>query len=258
MESKKKIIATAVITVLILGVFLSISSMAAIYRPALREVEYQYVSYHIRDYQVIETENYIIRHPGFDEELLSYIVKTAEDKYIAATEVFNYKPKEKVRMVLYNDLDEMMDATMLRKGNPPMGVYYGNTIHISNPLIWFSEEEYKEGFYREGPILHELVHLLTDHIANGNFPTWFTEGVSLYMEYQVDKYQWGYELSGAEVDFSIEELTHDFHQLNQYRAYAKSFRLVSGFVDKYGLEELLLIIEKLGEGEKFSNYKNLF
>ncbi|SCY61716.1 peptidase MA family metallohydrolase [Alkaliphilus peptidifermentans] len=257
-DNKWKLFAVGVFVLLILNTHLSIKPVAGLYRPALRLVEYQIVSYYIRDYETIETDNYIIRHPGYDEDLLSFIIDTAEDKYKAATEVFNHNPREKVRMVIYDDLDQMMAATMLNKGNPPMGVYYGNTIHISNPLIWFNEAEYRERYYDEGPILHELVHLLTDRLAKGNFPIWFTEGVSLYFEYEIDGYKWGEELTDEEIDFTIDELTYDFHRLNQYKAYTKSFRLVKSYVQLQGVEDLIQLINDLGQGTQIKEYHYLF
>src|SRR5690554_7253947 len=59
---------------------------------------------------------------------------------------------------------------MLKKGDPPMGVYYGDSVHSLDPKHWVdSMEELDYKFYNEGPVLHELVHLFTDHSASGNF-----------------------------------------------------------------------------------------
>jgi len=41
----------------------------------------------------------------------------------------------------------------------------------------------------ENTALHEMVHLFTDDLGKGNFPTWFTEGVSWYFEYKINGYE---------------------------------------------------------------------
>ena len=44
--------------------------------------------------------------------------------------MFFGKFEDKILIVIYNCTDLMMSTTMLRKGDPPMGVYYGNSVHI--------------------------------------------------------------------------------------------------------------------------------
>lgn len=251
------------VAILFLALFIRTSvavlPLSSLYRPIIRIVEYNYISLNIRGFQTTETENFIIKHQGLNKDVIDYLGKTAEDKYAAATEVFQYQPNKKVRMIVYNDGESLMKATMLRKERPPMGVYYGNSIHVLNPQVWYGEEaDYKEVYYSEGPILHELVHLLTDHVAKGNFPHWFTEGVSLYFEDMIDDYQWGKELKDSEIQFSIKQLTRDFYRLNQFKAYTKSYRMVDSFVESQGIEELINLIYKLGEGGNLKDYYYLF
>lgn len=108
-------------------------------------------------------------------------------------------------------------------------------------------------------MLHELVHLFTDHIGNGNFPMWFTEGVSLYFEYMVDGYEWGKGLVFTATDtYTIKELSGNFYNLNQYRAYTQSFRLVKNMVEDNGLGKLIDIIESLGKGHNMDEFIHLF
>jgi len=155
-------------------------------RPLIRSIENKIVLYKTRNFNEFETDDFIFRYEDIDEETLDLIINTAKDKYIKVTDVFQYELQDKVLIVIYNNTDLMMSTTMLSKGNPPMGVYYGDSIHIANPKLWVDRTDdldYK--FYNEGPMLHELVHLFTDYAGRGNFPMWFTEGVSLYFEYTV-------------------------------------------------------------------------
>lgn len=229
-------------------------------RPLIRNIENKIVLYKTRNFNEIETDDFIFRYENIDNEILKLITSTAEDKYKQITDVFQYQLKDKVLIVVYDDTDLMMNTTMLKKGDPPMGVYYGNSIHISNPKLWVEKaEELDYAFYNEGPMLHELVHLFTDHIGKGNFPMWFTEGVSLYFEYMMDGYEWGQEIIFTEENnYTIRELNSHFSSLNQYVAYTKSFRLVKSMVENHGVDKLMDIIVGLGNGQDLNEFLYLF
>ncbi len=229
-------------------------------RPLIRAIENKIVLHKIRDFEELETDTFIFRYKDMDNETLELIKNTAEDKYKKITDVFQYEFKDKILVVIYDRADLMMNTTMLKKGDPPMGVYYGNSVHILNPGLWIERVDKLEYlFYNEGPMLHELVHLFTDHIGNGNFPMWFTEGVSLYFEYMVDGYEWGKEIVFTDTNtYTIEELNSNFCSLNQYRAYTQSFRLVKNMVDNHGLDKLIDIITLLGKGHNMNEFIYLF
>jgi hypothetical protein len=229
------------------------------FRPMVRKFENTLISYKTGNYNVLETENFIIRYDYLEEDLLKLISKTAEDKYKELVKIFQYHKKDKILLVVYNDSDIFMNTIMLKKGTPPMGVYYGNSIHILNPSYWINDREDMEHmFYFEGPILHELTHLFIDHTGKGNFPTWFTEGVSLYFEYRIDGYEWGREVVFEDNKYTLDRLTNDFYSLNEYKAYTKSFRIIKNFVDQHGMNRLLKMIEALGKGENLMDYYYLF
>ncbi len=226
-------------------------------RPLIRTVENRIVLYKTRNFNELETDNFIFRYEDIDGETLELIQNTAENKYREIADVFQHGFEDKVLMIVYNNMDLMLSTTMLKKGDMPIGVYYGDSVHILNPGIWIEEKDKLEYiFYNEGPVLHELAHLFTDHIGNGNFPMWFTEGVSLYFEYMIDGYEWGKEMDAG--IYTIDELNNNFHGLDQYRAYTESFRLVKNMVDSYGVEELIDVITYLGKGHNMNEFIHLF
>lgn len=228
-------------------------------RPLVRNIEERVVLYKTDSFNEIETKNFIFRYEETDKEILNLIMNITEEKYEELINIYEYRFKDKILVVIYEDSDLMMNTTMLKKGYPPMGVYYGNSIHILDPNLWVEDSDnvYDE-FYNEGPVLHELTHLFTDHSGNGNFPMWFTEGVSLYFEYMIDGYEWGEEVGFKEEEYKIEDLNNNFKNLDQYKAYTKSFRIVKAFVDENGLDSLLDIIVDLGNGHSFNQYIYLF
>lgn len=231
-------------------------------RPLVRSIENKIVLYKTRNFNQTETDAFVFRYEDIDNKTLELIKDTTADKYKKITDIFQYEFKGKILVVIYNNMDLMMNTTMLKKGEPPIGVYYGDSIHILNPELWIEEtwaEKLENVFYNKGPILHELTHLFTDHIGNGNFPMWFTEGVSLYFEYMVDGYEWGKEVIFTDTNvYTIEKLNNNFYNLNQYRAYTQSFRLVRNIVDNHGLDKLIDIIISLGEGHNMDEFLYLF
>lgn len=210
-------------------------------------VESQWISYKIKDFNQIETQHFEIFYDGQDISVLALVQATAEEKYQLATERFQYEPAHKVRLILYDDPDTLMDVTLINKEVAPMGVYYGGSLHILNPREWVQEEGLMETYFKtQGPVLHELVHLFTDQLAAGHYPLWFTEGVSLYYEYAIDGYEWGKELELEEI--SPAKLEASFDEMDQYVAYTHAFRLVKAYVEARGEEALLSLIQQLGQG----------
>lgn len=226
----------------------------------VRGMENKIVLYKTRNLKETETDTFIFRYEDINRQTLELIKDTAEDKYKEIIDIFQYEFKDKILVIVYDNADLMMETTMLRKGDPPMGVYYGNSVHILNPELWVKMTgELEYAFCNRGPMLHELAHLFTDHIGNGNFPMWFTEGVSLYFEYMVDGYEWGKEVVFTDTDiYTVEELNSNFYSLNQYEAYTQSFRLVKNMVDNYGLDKLIDTITLLGEGHNLDEFIYLF
>lgn len=230
--------------------------------PVVRGIERQVISLRVENYEILETDHFTIRYKNTNKSILALIAKIAEDKYSKAVYIFQYKPDGKILLIIHDDPGEMKSITTLGQEASPMGVYYGDSIHILDPSQWVKNAEDIEQMERtlnsEGPILHELVHLIVDHMAKGNFPMWFTEGVSLYFEYLIDGYEWGKEVDFTRDDYTIEELTYNFNKLDQYRSYTKAFRLVKAYVDTNGVSELIEVIKCLGQGKKFDELTNSF
>ncbi|MCD5414584.1 MAG: hypothetical protein LR001_06235 [Clostridiales bacterium] len=226
-------------------------------RPLVREIEKTVVVLHVRNYDKLETENFIIRYKQASAETAEKIMKIAEADYVKLTKVFGISHKEKIVIVLY-DGESIKKSFLRQEGNLPLGLYYSGSVYINVEHLIENEWSYDTRFCLENTVLHELVHLFTDVVGNGNFPTWFTEGVSLYFEYQLNGYEWGREVGVLGDDYSISKLEDSFYDLNQHLAYTQSFRIVRNFVDERGVVQLVELISKLGEGEKLEEHYNLF
>lgn len=139
-----------------------------------------------------------------------------------------------VTIIIYKDAQDMSDALGLHYTTPPMGIYYGGVINVLSPGQWIetgTETYIKERFVREGPLIHELVHLLTDIKTNGNYSIWLTEGISLYYEYKYAAFEWREDLKQASTSISIEDLEKNFRNIDESIAYRRCFDIINDYIE---------------------------
>lgn len=133
----------------------------------------------------------------------------------------------------------------------PMGLYYGRVLNILSPKAWIQEkdlESMKQVFRKEGPMVHELTHLFIDEMAMGNYPTWFTEGMALYMEKKYMGYEWGLYRDIDTSEVTIKNLTNHFEDIDEFAAYKKSIEIIESWVELYGEEKVMLLLKYLEQG----------
>ncbi len=222
--------------------------------PIIRQLENRIVNFQVRNYNELETENFIIKYGSISKEALEKISYIAEAKYLEIIKIFGTNYKEKIVIVVHDDEESFNNLFLIRGNNPLLGMYYGGALHINALNLIGKEWDLDALWCLENTVLHEMVHLFTDHLGKGNFPTWFTEGVSLYFEYQINGYEWGREVEVPIDEYTISKLQHSFYELNQDIAYTQSFRLVKKFVDEKGVLSLVELISKLGEGEELEKF----
>lgn len=237
--------------ILCLGAFRPEVLKVSLY-PLFREVQSRIIDYKTKDFGVRETEHFIIKYQKSDQEVIDLVAEASEKHYDDASKLLNYYPEEKTTVVIYDDPAKLMKNANLGQGKPPMGVYYASTIQILSPRQWIPENaDMREIFINEGPMVHEFAHLLVDDLTRGNYPLWFTEGVALYQEYVNTGYEWGKELEFEGTPYDIEQLTNNFHELDEMLAYKRSFEMMKSMVENNGSEDLNKILRELGKGEEF-------
>ncbi|QXM06975.1 hypothetical protein [Crassaminicella indica] len=220
--------------------------------PFFRELQHELILYKTKNYKVKETEHFIIRYCMEDEEMIDLIAKASEKHYMEVCDRFNYYPKNKTTVIVYDNPDDLMKNASLKQGKPPMGVYFASTIQILSPRLWIPEtEKIEDVFMNEGPMVHEFTHLLVDDLAKGNYPLWFTEGVALYQEYLETGYIWGENLAYEGKPYTIEELTNDFDEIDVMLAYKRSFELIKERAERKGFDDINRLLEDLGDGKRF-------
>ncbi|TCO77939.1 peptidase MA family metallohydrolase [Marinisporobacter balticus] len=221
--------------------------------PLLAKMQHEWILYKTKDYPVKETEHFRIRYDIEDKEIIDLVAKASEQYYIEVCKMFDYYPKNKTTVIVYNNPDKLMENASLKQEKPPMGVYFASTIQILSPRLWITENEHIEDiFMNEGPMVHEFTHVLVDDLANGNYPLWLTEGIALYQEYMQTGYVWGEELSFEGNPYTVKELTKSFHELDQMLAYKRSFEIVKEMVETQGFDYINGLLSDLGEGKSIA------
>lgn len=252
---KNELLYILILTAIILTINISpISVNAAIYGMA-NHIEQYRVECKTQEFNVHISDHFIIRYTKDDAANIQMIINEAEKSYHIICESFTYIPKEKITIIVFPSNKDMNQILGLRPYQSSMGLYYSNFISILSPNVWMPKSEDKEEIFKtKGPILHELVHYFVDKETKGNYPQWFTEGIALYFEKQISEIECN---NISLLTYSVNQLNHNFEELNQDAAYRSSYQIISKYIEKNGIEGLLNTFQKLRKGYILDEFSNL-
>lgn len=200
------------------------------------------------EFNIYETENFIIKYTDRDEDVIRDIGRIFEDSYKVEGAHYGYYPEDKTIVFVYSDQQSMWDYQEVVKGQAVMGLYNMGIIHILSPKAYLNQKQINaKDFEVNGPILHEYVHRVIDDRSGGNIELWFTEGLALYEEYAVDGAEWA-EGFTYERYYTSNELRNGFIQLDETQAYRQSYDIVAGIIEKYGRKKLNSLLDELKSG----------
>lgn len=197
----------------------------------------------------INTPHYVIKYDPVDSAYAEMVGEAAEDAYGEVTQVFDRQPARKTTIIIYPDSSSLAQSFGWDKNEKALGVYWGGTIRILSPGAWLKGDDIKAEFSQQGPMVHELTHLLVDDITRGNYNRWWTEGIAQYVE----KRTTGFEFSNPFNDpqdmqyYHFTTLTRRFDKLDQAVAYWQSLKAVEFISEEYGEDKLYAILESLGQ-----------
>jgi tetratricopeptide (TPR) repeat protein len=197
------------------------------------------------DYSERETGHFVLRYEGAEssDDLRAQILETLESAYRDLAREFGNEPRSSVPVVLYTN-QAFFDVTHARSW---MGALNDGKIRI--PL---------RGMTTMTPLLarvlrHELTHSFVDQITMGRCPQWLNEGIAQILEPRT--LNGGATLSQlfkADREIPLNSLESGFSNLSGGRAtlaYAESLATVSYIRDRYGMSDVMRILDRLGQGE---------
>jgi len=219
--------------------------------PLVRQAVQIKANYETRHMAVHETEHFRIKYTQADADTVEMIAEAAEAAYTPVTRELGYAPSGKTLLLVQPNKEELRQAFGWSGNESAMGVYWGGIIQLLSPHVWLSGGESVQEFIHSGPMVHEYTHLVFDHLTNGNYPRWFTEGLAQYVEYSTNHYEW--QTANNNLDgklYTMAELEGDFDKLpNQSLAYRQSLGAVRYIAQVYGEDKLREIINSLKTGQ---------
>ncbi|MDD3852391.1 MAG: hypothetical protein PHD40_01895 [Syntrophomonadaceae bacterium] len=216
----------------------------------LRAAVGQGISLQTAGFSQMESDNFIIKYTGLDSSYSAMIAEAAEEAYAEVSQEFNREPRNKTILVVYPDSPSLANSFGWDKNEKALGVYWAGSIRIVSPEEWMSDPLDKQEFSREGPMVHEFVHLMVDELTGGNYNRWWTEGIAQYYEKKITGFEFAEpSLEDGQLKFyDLSVLGKQFDQTDQAIAYWESLQVVEYIVNYYGEEDLFTIMNYLGQG----------
>lgn len=124
--------------------------------------------------------------------MLPYAGKLAESAIAKYSERYHFKPKQPVIIEIYPNHEDFIVRTIGMPGMGLLGVTFGYLVAMDSPSGKATED------YHWGTTLwHELAHVFTLEITDHLVPRWFSEGISVFEEWQTGP------LKGIRIPYSV-------------------------------------------------------
>jgi tetratricopeptide (TPR) repeat protein len=201
------------------------------------------------NYSERETGHFVLRYEGAQssEIFRAQILATLESAYRDLTQVFGSEPRSSIPVVLYTS-QAFFDVT---RAPGWMGALNDGKIRI--PL---------RGMNSVTPSLarilrHELTHSFVEQVTLGHCPQWLNEGIAQMLEPRpLNRGAFMAQLFKSEHEIPLNSLESGFSVLSSTQAevvYLESLATVSYIRDRYGMSDVLRILERLGHGESIES-----
>ena len=118
-----------------------------------------------------------------------YVMELAERSAKEFGEKYKFKPTRPIHVELYSNHDDFAVRTMGMPGIGLLGVTFGYMVAMDSPGAR------EAGTYHWGTTLwHEMAHVFTLEATNHLVPRWYSEGISMYEEWEA-RPDWGERIS---------------------------------------------------------------
>ncbi|WP_227762933.1 peptidase MA family metallohydrolase [Zhaonella formicivorans] len=247
------------LNIILAGMFLFVS--VTIRNPAapralaynyLREAVKKSIYFKTWGWNTLEGEHFLLKYQDKDANVARLVLAAAEEAYRPVNEALDYRPVEKIPVIIYPDKAALNKSFGWDADENAMGVYWAGVIRITSPNDWVQDKKHlAQEFMQNGPITHEYAHLVVDYLTRGNYPRWLTEGVAQYLEREVTGFQFpAVEVKDKREFYGFKQMDGLFDTLpNQALAYSQSLAAVEYYIERYGFDSLQGLLLSLGQGK---------
>ena len=194
-----------------------------------------------------ESRHFTLRYQGdkTSAELQQQLLATMEEQYQDLSRQLSYEPTENIIVILYTQ-KEFTDIT---EAPSWAGAINDGKLRIPVGGVASMNAELAR------VLKHELTHSFLQSLSSGHCPTWLNEGLAQMMEPRSSSMfaQRLAPLFQAKKEIPFPMLEHSFvgfSDLQAQVAYAESLSAVEYFRDRYGMGEMLRMLQNIGAGSK--------
>lgn len=112
------------------------------------------------------------------DTLMPYVVELVADAVRTFTRRYEFKLEKPVVVELYHNHDDFGVRTVSTPGVGLLGVTFGYLLAMDSPKARSPDD-----FHWGSTLWHEMAHVFTLEAANHLLPRWFSEGISVYEEW---------------------------------------------------------------------------
>ena len=209
------------------------------------------------NFNIIEKERYIIKYLEGDARV-NEIQNITEIVFNDIEKIFTQKIEKKIEIKIYSDQELLRQRTY-----PSINWLFYGWAEPGESIKLYSGLDNINNY--NGLIQHELVHVITMSITNGNTEFWLNEGIAMY--YGCARYPFKDDLIYSNfdkynMDKTLDELRafnyHNESDLNLiFEWYATCGMYVKYMVERYSHEKVLELFFEYGKYNKLEDSKKL-
>ncbi len=204
-------------------------------------------------FSVVESEHFeLLIHNDEKDVLAPLILDEAEKAYASLAARYPYRPENRIVIEAYNDAD---DFAVRIAGIPHLGllgVAFGDVVAINTPKA-------QQGQYNWSRTLwHELAHTMAIGVSNNRVPRWFTEGLSVYEEYQA-RPDWAREMELQFYSALDRDKLHSLDNMGRgftrpefpgqvLLSYYHASQIIEYMSSTFGFDAVIAVLQNLGSG----------
>jgi len=200
-------------------------------------------------YSVVASDNFVLY---YDEEdaVAQGVLLQLEQRLAELQEHLPDQSPKPIRVRLHATSDSM-GCAIGGEYSATLGAYQLGKLELLSPVAWhprLGQAAALAVYEREGPVTHELAHLLLDYLCPTGYPVWFSEGFAQYWEMRLQGYVWDEgDWGWVKQPASLTSLENSFRSLPETVAYQQSLSLMIYLYETVGdggMQEMLLHLQE--------------